>query len=56
MTQRGEGSSGKGAGGLLGQGDSETLEDDGLRIVGYSVVLDVRLEIVQLGEFRIRRG
>ena len=56
MTQRGKSSGGEGARGLLSQGDTQTFEDDGLGSVGDAVVLDVRLEIVQLGELRIRGG
>lgn len=56
MTQRGKGSGGEGARGLLSQGDAQTLKDDGLGRVGDAVVLDVRLEIVQLRELRIRGG
>lgn len=56
MTQRCECSSGECARGLLSQGDSEALKDNGLCAVGHSVVLDVRLEIVQLGELRVRGG
>lgn len=54
MTQRCKCSSGEGARGLLSQGNSETLEDGRLCAVGHSVVLDVRLEIVQLGELCVR--